>query len=112
MLSVTLSRRINADELISIFSRNVQALVYSKTHVSGNVEVLNLAGTAFFLRTTDTIGFVLFSFYNGAEQKIDFGRIGGGSGLLNIRWGAGNKVEEKILREIRQAAENIGAMVS
>ncbi len=112
MLSVTLSKRINADELISIFSRNVQALVYSKTHVSGNVEVLNLAGTAFFLRTTDTIGFVLFSFYNGAEQKIDFGRIGGGSGLLNIRWGAGNKVKEKILREIRQAAENIGAMVS
>lgn len=112
MMSVTVSTKIGAEHLADIFSRNVGNVVYSKSHVSGNIETLNMAGTSFFLRTNDTIGFALFSFYNGSEQEIDFGRIGGGSGLLNIRWGAGNKVEEKILQGIKEAAENMGATVS
>ena len=112
MMSVTLSTKIDAEQLSDIFSRNVEKVVYSQNYVSGNIEVLNMAGTIFFLRTKDTIGFVLLSFYNGSEQKIDFGRIGGGSGLLNLRWGAGDKVEEKILRAIKEAAENMGAIVT
>ena len=39
-----------------------------------------------------------------------FGRVGGGSGLLNIRWGAGNKVEENIKVGIQKLAENAGAL--
>ena len=112
MMSVTVSTKIDAEQLADIFSRNVGNVVYSKSHVSGNIETLNMAGTSFFLRTNDTIGFALFSFYSGSEQEIDYRRIGGGSGLLNIRWGAGNKVEEKILQGIKEAAENMGATVS
>ena len=111
-MSVTVLAKIGAEQLADIFSRNVGNVVYSKSHVFGNIETLNMAGTSFFLRTNDTIGFALFSFYNGSEQEIDYGRIGGGSGLLNIRWGAGNKVEEKILQGIKEAAENMGATVS
>ena len=39
-------------------------------------------------------------------------RVGGGSGLLNIRWGAGNKVEENIKAGIQKLAENAGALVN
>jgi len=85
---------------------------YSKIERSGNVEMVAIAGSKYYLRTNDTIGFILVSFYDGYSQKIDFGRVGGGSGLLNIRLGAGDKDEERILEEIKKAAQSIGAIVS
>ncbi|MCW6170971.1 MAG: hypothetical protein LVQ96_07345 [Thermoplasmatales archaeon] len=71
-----------------------------------------MTGLSYFLRSNGTIGFILLSFYNGSEQRIDFGRVGGGSDLVNIRWGAGNKIKESVLQDIKQAAENIGANVT
>ncbi|MCL4343041.1 MAG: hypothetical protein M1267_04225 [Candidatus Thermoplasmatota archaeon] len=112
MISITVSKRIDPEDLSRAFSNCVQNVVHSKTYKSGNVEVLNMAGTVYFFRSNDTIGFVLASFYNGYDQKIDFGRVGGGSGIFNIRMGAGDKVEERILEGIKQVADNIGATVS
>jgi len=71
-----------------------------------------IAGSKYYLRTDDTIGFILVSFYDGYLQKIDFGCVGGGSGLFNIRPGAGDKDEGRILEEIKRAAQSIGAIVS
>ena len=112
MISITVSKRVDPEDLSRTFSNNVESVEHSKFYKSGNVEVLNMAGTVFFFRTRDTIGFILVSFYNGYEQKIDFGRVGGGAGIFNIRLGAGNSVEERILDGIKQVAENIGATVS
>ncbi len=112
MKSISVSQKIEDEELSNIFAQNIGSVSYSRGNRSGNVDSIFLCGTKFFLRTNDTIGFVLYSFYNGQDQKIVFGRIGGGSGLLNIRMGAGNKVEESILSSIQQAAERIGAIVS
>ncbi len=111
-MSVTVSGKIEHGDLENIFSRNVQEVSFTKFYKSGNVEALNMAGSTFFFRSNDTIGFIFLSFYDGSEQKIDFGRVGGGSGILNIRWGAGNKLEENILQEIKQAADGAGVTVT
>lgn len=112
MISVTVSGRIDNNILKNIFESNVQDVTYVRFNKAGNVEAFSIAGTNYFLRTNDTIGFALFSFYDGSDQRIDFGRIGGGSGLLNIRLGAGNKIEDKILRGIKESAEDAGVSVS
>jgi hypothetical protein len=108
MISVTVSGRIDHSVLENIFRSNVQNVSYTKFNKSGNVELLSVAGSSYFLRTNDTIGFILLSLYDGSEQQIDFGRIGGGTGVFNIRLGAGDKIEQEILFEIKQAAENAG----
>ena len=46
MMSVTVSTKIGAEQLADIFSRNVGNVVYSKSHVFGNIETLNMAGTS------------------------------------------------------------------
>ena len=79
---------------------------------TGNVEALNMDATNYFFRTSETIGLIFLSFYDGSEQSIDFGRVGRSRCSLSIRSGAGNRPEEKILQEIKQFAESIGAIVS
>ena len=71
-----------------------------------------MAATNYFFRTSETIGLIFLSFYDGSEQSIDFGRVGRSRCSLSIRSGAGNRPEEKILQEIKQFAESIGAIVS
>ncbi len=49
MISITVSKRIDPEDLSRTFSNNVESVEHSKFYKSGNVEVLNMAGTVFFL---------------------------------------------------------------
>ncbi len=112
MMSLTVSTKLNDQEIAGVFQNAVGKIEFSKRYSNGQTELLILTGSKFFFRTKDTIGFFLSAFYDGRETKVDFGRIGGGSGLLNIRWGAGNKVEENIKFGIQKLAENAGALLN
>lgn len=100
------------NRIAEIFGSAVGEINYEKHYVNSSSEAAVLTGTKYFLRTNDTIGFCLFSYYDGSHTRIDFGRIGGGSGLLNLRMGAGNKIETSIMDGIRQYAESSGMSLS
>ncbi len=108
MKYIEVSGKIDAETLQKIFSNAIGDVSFVKGFRSDSSESLMMCGTKFFFRTNDTIGFVFHTFYDGKSTKIDFGRIGGGSGLLNIKWGAGNKVEDEIAYTIKHAAESAG----
>ena len=112
MMSLTVSTKLNGQEIAGVFQDAVGSVNFSKVYSNGQSELFIATGSKFFFRSNDTIGFFLSAFYDGRETKFDFGRVGGGSGLLNIRWGAGNKVEENIKAGIQKLAENAGALVN
>jgi hypothetical protein len=112
MMSLTVSTKLNGQEIAGVFQDAVGSVNFSKVYSNGQSELFIATGSKFFFRSNDTIGFFLSAFYDGRETKVDFGRVGGGSGLLNIRWGAGNKVEENIKAGIQKLAENAGALVN
>ncbi len=91
--SVTVSPRIESDVLLRIFNEILGDAEYSKVERSGNVEILVIAGSKYYLRIKDSIGFILISFYDGNSQKIDIARVGFGTGML----GAGDKDKERII---------------
>ena len=110
MMSLTVSTKLNGQEIAGVFQNAVGSIDFSKIYSGGQSELFIATGSKFFFRSNDTIGFFLSAFYDGRETKVDFGRVGGGSGHLNIRWGAGNKVEENIKVGIQKLAENAGAL--
>lgn len=108
MYSVEISGKVDRVNIVETFSNAIGEVEYQKSYGNGATEATMLTGTKFFLRTSDNIGFCLFAYYDGISTKIDFGRIGGGSGLINMRWGAGDKVEEEIVKSLRSFAESQG----
>ncbi len=112
MKSLEVTRKIEAEELQRIFGEVIGNMTFAKVYRSGETESTIMGGSKYFLRTNDTIGFVFSSFYDGRSLKLDFGRLGGGSGLFNIRLGAGNKLEQQLVDLIRQSAESTGAQVT
>ena len=111
-MSLKVSTRLNAQEIEEVFQTAVGSIDFSKSYSTGQSELFVVAGAKFFFRTSDYIGFFLSAFYDGKETKVDFGRIGGGTGLFNIRWGAGDRVEEAIRQGIASMCENSGALLS
>ncbi|MCL4350934.1 MAG: hypothetical protein M1414_05745 [Candidatus Thermoplasmatota archaeon] len=93
--------KVSRDFLNEIFSENVGKIDFSRQYDAGNVTSITIAGQKYFFRTKDYIGFIMSSFYDGSVSMVSFGRIGGGSGLFNITWGAGNKVEDKVVEQLR-----------
>lgn len=112
MRSISVGGKLDIEEIENVFRSQIGEIEYSKSYKSQGVEVSIITGTRFFLRTDDYVGFCLLRYYDGTGTKMDLGRVGGGSGLLGVRLGAGNKVEEKILNEIRSLAESQGYLVS
>ena len=112
MKYIEVSGKIDAETLQRIFSNAIGDVSFVKGFRSDSSESIMMCGSKFFFRTNDTIGFVFHTFYDGKSTKIDFGRIGGGSGLMNIKWGAGNKIEDEIASAIRQHAESNGLTMS
>ncbi|MCL4356639.1 MAG: hypothetical protein M1460_02075 [Candidatus Thermoplasmatota archaeon] len=112
MKYIEISGKIDAETLQRIFSKAIGDVSFVKSFKSDNSESLMMCGAKFFFRTNDTIGFVFHTFYDGRSMKIDFGRVGGGSGLMNIKWGAGNKIENEIASAIIQTAESTGLTAS
>ena len=112
MMSLTVSTKLNGQEIAGVFQNAVGSIDFSKIYSNGQTELFIATGSKFFFRSNDTIGFFLSAFYDGKETKVDFGRVGGGSGIFNIRWGAGNKVEENIKIGIAKLAENAGALLN
>lgn len=112
MHSITINGKMDSSTISNIFSETLGNVEYQKSYGNPNSEALVLTGSEYFLRTNDTIGFCLFSYYDGNTTKIDYGRVGGGSGLFNIRLGAGNKLENKILEKIKAEASSSGLLIS
>lgn len=108
MKGIEVRGKLGKGQIADIFNSAVGNVDYEKVYGDGTTEVIVLTGSRYFLRSNDTIGFCLFSYYNGSSTKIDFGRIGGGSGLLNIRMGAGNKVENSMLEAFKGVADSSG----
>ncbi len=112
MINLTVGGRLDRQDIAKVFAEVLGRVDYQRSYGEGSQEVMLLTGSEYFLRTSDTIGFCLMSYYDGRETRIDFGRIGGGSGLLNIRWGAGDKVEGRIMAELKRLAEDSGFLVN
>ncbi len=53
-----------------------------------------VTGSRYMFRTGDYVGFIMKSHYDGQYQIIDFGRVGGGKGIMNLRFGAGSTWEK------------------
>lgn len=104
MITLTFPRKIDFDQVIDLFTQVVGNVEYSNTHTSGQCRIDIVAGSKYFFRTNDVIGLFLTLFYDGVNTKVDGGRIGGGSGLLRIRWGAGNRLEEELTKGLNNIA--------
>ncbi len=104
MITLTFPGKIDSGEVIDLFTRVVGNVEYSSTHTSGQCRIDIVAGSKYFFRTNDVIGLFLTLFYDGVNTKVDGGRIGGGSGLLRIRFGAGNKLEEELTNGLDEIA--------
>lgn len=112
MLNLMIGGRLERQDIQNIFTDIIGGMDYKASYGEAPQEVMLLTGSEFFFRSNDTIGFCLMSYYDGRETIIDFGRIGGGSGLLNIRWGAGNKVEGKIMEGLKELADKSGFLIT
>ncbi len=104
--------KIETERIEQLFSDTLGEVEFRMHHSGDNSSVTFMSGTKYFLRTNDYIGFSLMIFYDGAKSVIDFGRTGGGSGILGIRMGAGNKLEERFLESLSAFARENGYSIS
>lgn len=111
-MSLTVSTRLNAKDIAEVFQNVVDQMNFTRRYSTGQTELFIAIGSKYFFRSNGTIGFFLSAFYDGGETKIDFGRVGGGSGIFNIISSAVNNVEEEIRLGIAKIAQNSGALLN
>lgn len=111
MKSMEIRGKLDQDSVATIFSTEISDNEFQRSYKTQNIEIMVITGSRYFLRTSDMVGFCLFYVYDGISTRLDFGRVGGGSGLLGIRLGAGDKAEESMCDKIKQLAESEGLVV-
>lgn len=104
MISLSFPGKIDSSQVYDLFTEVIGEVEYSNTYTAEVVRMDIFSGSKFFFRTSDRIGFFLTLFYDGTYTKVDGGRVGGGSGLFNIRMGAGDQLESKLTEGLENIA--------
>jgi hypothetical protein len=107
MKSLKLSGKIEHKRLREIFSQNIDENEYYREYIFSNNETMIVTGSRYMFRTGDYVGFIMISHYDGQYQIIDFGRVGGGRGIMNLRWGAGNTWEKNMMDKLKEEAQKL-----
>lgn len=108
MKSVTVRGKLDSDEITKLFTSLMDQEAHKIQRSGDGSDLTILTGSRYFLRTRDNVGFCMVRYYDGISTSIDFGRVGGGSGILGIRFGAGDKLEEDLMEKIRIMVESQG----
>lgn len=106
MESVEIPGKLEADDLLKVFYKATQKVEYKNKHIGPDSEVVIITGAKFFFRTSDYVGLALISYYDGTSTKIDYGIVGGGSGIMNIHLGAGNDAVNDITKGLSDLVRN------
>jgi hypothetical protein len=105
MRSLLVQGELSPSDLTGAFDSIGAERQGTSAYTLGNVRVLQLVGRKFFFRSNDYLGLVLLAATDGVSQRIDIGYAGGGSGLLGIQWGAGDKLEGSLFDALTQALQ-------
>jgi hypothetical protein len=105
MRSLLVQGELSVADLVAAFDSTVGERQSHAAYTLGNVRVLQLVGRKFFFRSNDYLGVVLLAATDGVSQRIDIAYAGGGSGLLGVEWGAGDKLEGSLFDALTQALQ-------
>lgn len=84
MESVLIPGKLEADELLQVFYKATNRVDYKNMHTGPDSEVVIITCDKPFLRLRRYVGFVLVSFFDGTDTRIDYGIVGmGSSNILN-----------------------------
>ena len=108
MKSLKLSGKIEHKRLREIFTENVDENECYREYIFLSNETMIATGSRYMFRTGDYVGFIMISHYDGQYQIIDFGRVGGGKGIMNLRLGAGNTWEKNMMDKLKEEAQKSG----
>lgn len=91
-----------------VFAGQVDEVQQQLHYLIGSTRVLLLIGRKFYFRSSDYLGVVVLAVANGAVERIDISYAGGGSGMLGLQWGAGDRLETDVANAIAEALRNAG----
>ncbi len=106
MESVEIPGRLEPDRLLEVFYSATHNVDYKNKHSGPNSEVVVITGSKFFLRYRISVGFALFSYYDGTTTKIDYGIVGLGPNRLSLGFGAAKDVVVDITNGIGNLIRN------
>ena len=107
MRTLTISGKIGIPKLKEIFNAIVDEIEFEKEYKSAEKSINLLAGSKFMFRTGDNVGVVLLIETNENFQRIEVISLGGGKGIFNLKFGAGESIENSILRNIETVANKM-----
>lgn len=104
MKSLRIKGRIEDEIVLEIFNDFVDEIILKENFQLLNGSLLIVSGSKYMFRTNDYVGFLVISQYDGSEQFIRAIMVGGGKGIMNLKWGAGSSLEKKFIEKIEEVA--------
>jgi hypothetical protein len=97
------------DELVANAVRATTGEIQQQVrYLFGTTRITLFVAQKYFFRTNDRLGLIVLAVSNGSSERIDMTYSGGGSGLLNVQWGAGDELEESFHAALVQALRSAG----
>lgn len=105
MRTLLVTGELSGNELATAFQQVANEIQTSVAYSFGDIRIVLIVGRKFFFRSNDYMGATILAATNGTTQRIDLSSAGGGSGLLGIQWGAGNKFEQQLFDGVAALAQ-------
>jgi hypothetical protein len=99
---------LSEDELESVLRRAGTEVQGRNSFVFGDCQVALFVAQKYFFRTSDFVGATLVAISRAGSQRIELASAGGGSGVLGVQLGAGEKLEDTLRQSLIDALKQKG----